>query len=162
MNIKNLLLELKLNTSSLLSKIFSLFVKLDIGANESSLLNWIFCLLLQTSISLIGILASRCDYTLLWVKNKDVFFSFAFLTRFVSSTLFYSQFTLKRTESPKRVDKDVDQGRNEERVRWCLKWLKRSLARENLLKARTKILKTAKIVSKERKKHLDLRWRGGI
>ena len=38
-NAKNLLFELKLNMSSLLSKIFSLFVKLDIGANESSLLN---------------------------------------------------------------------------------------------------------------------------
>ena len=38
-NIKNLLFELKLNISSLLSKIFFLFVKLDIGANESSLLN---------------------------------------------------------------------------------------------------------------------------
>ena len=38
-NIKNLLFELKSNTSSLLSKIFSLFVKLDTGANESSLLN---------------------------------------------------------------------------------------------------------------------------
>ena len=55
------------------------------------------------------------------------------------------------SESPKRVDEDVDQGRNEERARRCLRWLKRSLARENLLKARTKILKTAKIVSKERK-----------
>ena len=39
MNTKNLLFELKLNMSSLLSKIFSLFVKLDTGANESSLLN---------------------------------------------------------------------------------------------------------------------------
>ena len=39
MNTKNLLFELKLNMSSLLSKIFSLFVKLDIEVNESSLLN---------------------------------------------------------------------------------------------------------------------------
>ena len=39
MNTKNLLFVLKLNMSSLLSKIFSLFVKLDIEANESSLLN---------------------------------------------------------------------------------------------------------------------------
>ena len=70
--------------------------------------------------------------------------------------------TIKKSESPKRDDEDVDQGRNEERARRCLRWLKRSLARENLLKARTKILKTAKIVSKERIKHLDLRWRGGI
>ena len=38
-NAKNLLFELKLNMSSLLSKIFSLFVKLDIEVNESSLLN---------------------------------------------------------------------------------------------------------------------------
>ena len=38
-NAKNLLFELKLNMSSLLSKIFSLFVKLDTGVNESSLLN---------------------------------------------------------------------------------------------------------------------------
>ena len=38
-NAKNLLFELKLNMSSLLSKIFSLFVKLDIEANESNLLN---------------------------------------------------------------------------------------------------------------------------
>ena len=38
-NAKNLLFELKLNMSSLLSKIFSLFVKLDIEANESSSLN---------------------------------------------------------------------------------------------------------------------------
>ena len=38
-NAKNLLFELKLNMSSLLSKIFSLFVKLDTGAYESSLLN---------------------------------------------------------------------------------------------------------------------------
>ena len=39
MNTKNLLFELKLNMFSLLSKTFSLFVKLDTGANESSLLN---------------------------------------------------------------------------------------------------------------------------
>ena len=39
MNIKNLLFELKLNMFSLLSKTFSLFVKLDIEVNESSLLN---------------------------------------------------------------------------------------------------------------------------
>ena len=39
MNTKNLLFELKLNMSSLLSKLFSLFVKLDTEANESSLLN---------------------------------------------------------------------------------------------------------------------------
>ena len=38
-NAKNLLFELKLNMSSLLSKIFSLFVKLDTGVNENSLLN---------------------------------------------------------------------------------------------------------------------------
>ena len=38
-NAKNLLFELKFNMSSLLSKIFSLFVKLDTGAYESSLLN---------------------------------------------------------------------------------------------------------------------------
>ena len=38
-NAKNLLFELKLNMSFLLSKIFSLFVKLDIEVNESSLLN---------------------------------------------------------------------------------------------------------------------------
>ena len=41
-NAKNLLFEIKLNMSSLLSKIFSLFVKLDTVAHESSLLNWIF------------------------------------------------------------------------------------------------------------------------
>ena len=38
-NIKNLLFELKLNMFSLLSKTFSLFVKLDIEVNESSLIN---------------------------------------------------------------------------------------------------------------------------
>ena len=38
-NTKNLLFELKLNMFSLLSKIFSLFVKLDIEVNESRLLN---------------------------------------------------------------------------------------------------------------------------
>ena len=56
----------------------------------------------------------------------------------------------KKTESPKGVDEKNQVG-NEERTRWCSRCLKRSLARENLLKARTKILKTAKIVSKERK-----------
>ena len=38
-NNKNLLFELKLNMSFLLSKIVSLFVKLDIEVNESRLLN---------------------------------------------------------------------------------------------------------------------------
>ena len=88
-NIKNLLFELKSNTSSLLSKIFSLFVKLDIEVNESSLLNWIFCLLLQIFISLIGVLASRSDYGLFWVEKSGIYLSLLLFWYFLLLLFFF-------------------------------------------------------------------------
>ena len=49
-----------------------------------------------------------------------------------------------------------------DRKRWDLELEEMNLAEAKLLKAKTKILKTALIVSIDLKKHLDLRFKGGM
>ena len=89
MNIKNLLFELKLNMFSLLSKTFSLFVKLDIEVNESSLLNWIFCLLSQIFILLLGVLAFLPDYGLLCAVKTGTYLSLLLFWYFLLPLFFF-------------------------------------------------------------------------